>query len=117
MTERKEVIAYCQSLPGAYEDYPFHDANWTVMRCRSSRKSFALIFEREGNIWVNVKCSPEWILFWREAFEAVVPAYHMNKKHWNSLILNGSIPEEEVKRMIRESYELVMGRTRKTRNI
>ena len=107
MLERKEVIAFCLTLPGSYEDYPFRDANWTVMRCRNSKKSYAYIYEREGQIWVNVKCSPEWIPFWRNAYTSVVPAYHMNKEHWNSIILDGNIGEKEIHRMIEESYDIV----------
>lgn len=109
MKSREEVIKFCMSLKDVYEDYPFHDDNWTVMRCRGSKKSFAYIHERNGNIWVNVKCRPEWIVFWREAYESVVPGYHMNKEHWNSVILDGKVPDKEVKRMIAESYDIVSG--------
>lgn len=104
---RQEVIQYCLTFPDVYEDYPFHDANWTVMRCRGNRKVFAWIFEREGNIWVNVKMNREWRDFWRAAFDAVLPAYHLNKEHWSSVILNGTVPEEVIKRMLGESYDLV----------
>lgn len=107
MKTRDEAIAYCLKLPGVYEDYPFHDDNWTVMRMKDSRKSFAYIYERNGLIWVNVKCSTEWRDFWREAYASVLPAYHMNKEHWNSIILDGSVPERDVQRMIAESYDLV----------
>lgn len=106
MKERKDVIKYCKTLKDVYEDYPFHDPNWTLMRHNSSKHAFAWIYEREGNIWINVKCDPEWIEFWRNAFAAVVPGYHQNKKHWNSLILDGSIPDQDIKRMINESYDL-----------
>lgn len=108
MKTREEVIKYCKLLEDVYEDYPFHDENWTVMRYRKNKKSFAYIYEREGAVWVNVKCSPEWIEFWRNAWESVVPAYHMNKKHWNSLILDGTIPDKDIKRMIAESYDLIL---------
>ena len=106
MRTRKEIIEYCMTLKGSYEDYPFHDTNWTVMRHKSNKKSYAYIYERTGLIWVNVKCDIEWIVFWRNAFASVVPAYHMNKKHWNSVILDGTVPEIEVKRMIAESHDL-----------
>ena len=96
------------TFPDVYEDYPFKDHNWTLMRWKKSRKNFASIYEREDKIWINVKCDPEWITFWREAYQAVVPAYHMNKKHWNSIILDGTIPEQEIKRMIAESYDLIV---------
>lgn len=106
MKSRDEAVRYCLTFPGVYEDYPFEDDNWTCMRIRKNRRIFAWIFEREGKIWVNVKCDPQWRDFWRETYEAAVPAYHMNKEHWNSLILDGSIPEEEIRRMIAESYDL-----------
>ena len=111
MTKRQEVIAYCLTYPDVYEDYPFHDSNWCVIRHRKSRRVFAWIFEKEEKIWVNVKCDPQWRDFWREAFPSVIPAYHLNKTHWNSVILDGSIPEKEIKRMIAESYDLT-GRRR-----
>lgn len=106
MQKRKEVIDFCMNFEGAYEDYPFHDTNWTIMRHSENKKMFAAIYERRGNIWVNIKCAPEQTYFWRSTFEAVVPAYHMNKTHWNSIILDGSIPEDAVINMITESYEL-----------
>lgn len=113
MKTREEVAAYCLTMPDTFEDQPFHDENWTVIRLRKNRKIFAWIFEREGNLWVNVKTDPQWRDFWRNAFTAVVPAYHLNKEHWNSLILDGTIPEETVKQMIQESYDLVKGGNRR----
>lgn len=106
MKEKKEVIAYCLSFEKVYEDYPFHDANWCVVRHKGSRKIFAMIYHKDGYVWVNVKCEPQWIDFWRSAFSGVVPAYHMNKTHWNSIILDGTVPDKEIKRMIAESYDL-----------
>lgn len=112
MKTREEVVQYCFSFKDVYEDHPFRDENWTVMRHRSNRKVFAWIFEREGCMWVNVKCDTQWRDFWRDAFASVVPAYHLNKEHWNSIILDGTVPEEDVRRMIGESYELTKGRKR-----
>ena len=106
MRTREEVIRLCGTYKDVMEDYPFHDTNWTLMRHKKNKKAFALIYEREGNIWVNVKCDPEWRDFWRSAFESVVPAYHMNKEHWNSIILDGTVPDKDVIRMIEESYDL-----------
>ena len=93
MLTRAEAVAACSALPDVFEDYPFHDPNWTVMRHRSNKKTFALIFEREGRIWINLKAQPEWVRFWQGTYTAVVPAYHMNKEHWFSVILDGTIPE------------------------
>lgn len=110
---RKQLIEYCIKLRDVYEDYPFHDNNWTVMRHKGNKKSFACIYERQGHIWVNVKCDPEWREFWRSAFESVIPAYHMNKNHWNSIIIDGNIPADDIKRMIEESYILTKGKIKK----
>ncbi|MCI8418825.1 MAG: MmcQ/YjbR family DNA-binding protein [Lachnospiraceae bacterium] len=109
MTTRKEAIAYCLTFPHVYEDYPFHDSNWTCMRIRGNQRIFAWIFQRQEHIWINVKCDPQWREFWRDAYEAVIPAYHMNKQHWNSIILDGTVPRKEIQRMIGESYDLCKG--------
>lgn len=106
MTKRKEAISYCLTLTDVYEDYPFRDANWCVIRHRSNQKVFAWIFDKDDHTWINVKCDREWRDFWRQAFKSVVPAYHLNKEHWNSIILDGTVPEKEIKRMIGESYDL-----------
>lgn len=110
MTTREEVIQYSLTFPHTFEDYPFRDANWTCMRIQTTNRIFSWIYERQEHIWVNVKCDPQWRDFWRNAYESVVPAYHMNKEHWNSLILDETIPEEDIKRMIAESYDLYKGK-------
>ena len=106
MKERKEAVACCLQLADAYEDYPFQDPNWTVIRHKDNKKIFAWVFERQDHIWINVKCDPQWREFWRDAFASVIPAYHLNKTHWNSVILDGTVPEKDICRMIRESYDL-----------
>ena len=106
MTTRTEAIAACRQFPDAYEDYPFRDANWTAMRHKTNQKTFAFIFEREGKIWISVKAEPQWADFWKDAFEAVVPAYHLNKRHWISIILDGSMADEQILPLIQDSYAL-----------
>lgn len=106
MTEKKEVITYCLTYENVYEDYPFHDPNWCVIRHKENKKVFAWIFDKDGHVWINVKADPEWRDFWRDAFESVIPGYHLNKKYWNSIILDGTVPEGELRRMIGESYDL-----------
>lgn len=113
MTEREEAIACCLALQDVYEDYPFHDPNWCVMRHKKNQKTFAYIFERAGHIWINVKCDTQWRDFWRETFPSVIPGYHMNKEHWNSIILDGSVPNREICRMIGESYDLIKPKGKK----
>ena len=103
---RRELTEYCLTYPGAYEDYPFDDANWTVMRRRDTKRGFAWIFERNGCIWVNVKLAPEWGRLVQSAHESVLPAYHMNKTHWTSVILDGTVPDGLIKALIDESFRL-----------
>lgn len=89
-----------------YEDYPFDDPNWTAIRHKDGKKIFALIFERLGDIWINVKCRPDDAVFLRRMFPSVIPAYHMNKNHWNSIILDGTTDEPAIYEMIKQSYLL-----------
>lgn len=106
MRTREEVVAACLALGGCYEDYPFNDPNWTVMRHHGNRRSFAFICMREGNIWVNLKAEPMWGEHWRRTYPAVRPGYHMNKQHWITVILDGSMTDEEVLPLIADSWAL-----------
>jgi len=108
MITREAVLFYGLSLPGTYQDAPFYDDNWQLVRVRKNKKAFLWTYERNGQQCINVKVSPEWREFWRSAYAAVQPGYHQNKEHWNTVILDGSVPDEEVKRMIAESYDLVV---------
>lgn len=112
MTERNEVLRYGMTFPDAYTDTPFHDDNWVLLRYKKNKRAFALTYEKDGNLWVNVKVDPEWRDFWRQAFDSVIPGYHQNKDHWNTIILDGSIPDEDIKRMIAESYALIIKKKR-----
>lgn len=107
MRERQEVLDYGLTFSDVYIDTPFRDHNWVLLRLKKNKKAFAWTFERDGHIWVNVKVDPQWRDFFRETYSAVVPAYHQNKNHWNSIILDGTIPDREIKRMIAESYDLI----------
>lgn len=107
MKTREEALAYGLSFPNTYQDAPFHDTNWQIVRDRYTKKVFLWTYERDGFINLNVKVDPEWRDFWRDAFPAVLPGWHQNKEHWNTIILDGTIPEDDIKRMIAESYDLV----------
>lgn len=107
MLTRKEILSYGLSFPNTYQEAPFHDPNWQLVRVEGSKKAFLWTYERDGCLNLNVKVDPRWRDFWRDTYDAVVPAYHQNKEHWNTIILDGSIPDEDVKRMIAESYDLV----------
>lgn len=107
MITREEVLKFGLSFQNTYEERPFHDQNWQLVRVKGSRKAFLWIYDRDGYVNLNVKADPEWRDFWRSAYEAVTAGYHQNKEHWNTLILDGSIPDKDIKRMIAESYDLV----------
>ncbi len=107
MTTREEVLNYGLSFAGTYQDAPFRDENWQLVRVKKNKKVFLWTYEKDGNLCINVKVDPQMRWFWRDAYEAVLPGYHQNKEHWNTVILNGTVPDAEVKRMIAESYDLV----------
>lgn len=107
MKTREEALLYGLSFPDTYQEAPFHDDNWQLVRVNGSKKAFLWTYERDGYINLNVKVAPEWRDFWRSAYESVIPGWHQNKEHWNTVILDGTIPKEDIKRMIAESYDLV----------
>ena len=107
MRTRQEALEYGLSFPDTYEEAPFHDQNWQLVRVKGTRKAFLWTYERDGYINLNVKVNPEWRDFWRETYPSVIPGWHQNKEHWNTIILDGTIPDDEIKRMIAESYDLV----------
>jgi O-6-methylguanine DNA methyltransferase len=107
METRDEALQYGLAFPNTYQDAPFHDDNWQLVRVRGSKKAFLWTYERNGYINLNVKVAPEWREFWRNAYKSVIPGWHQNKEHWNTIILDGTIPDEDIKRMIGESYDLV----------
>ena len=107
METREEVLAYGLSFPDTYMEAPFHDLNWQLVRVKGSKKAFLWIYERNGFINLNVKVNPEWRDFWRSTYKSVTAGYHQNKEHWNTIILDGTIPDADIRRMIAESYDLI----------
>lgn len=96
---------YLLNKPEAVEDFPF-GPEVAVYKVRD--KMFALIGMKNNETRINLKCDPIEAEQLRMVFNAVLPGYHMNKKHWNTVVINGSIPDGEVKRMIDNSYRLVV---------
>ena len=94
---------YCISKKGATEGFPFGE-NTLVFKARG--KIFALA-NLDGDLSINLKCEPDFAIELREKYPAVTPGYHMNKKHWNTVILDGSVPDKEVFSWIDHSYSLV----------
>jgi predicted DNA-binding protein (MmcQ/YjbR family) len=111
----EQTLNYLKSKPEAQLSYPF-DPDVSVFKVMD--KMFALISPSGGKSpnkspQMNLKCDPMQAQELRDIFEAVIPGYHMNKKHWNTVILNGSIPNSEIERMIDHSYTLVVKGLRK----
>lgn len=107
MKTRQEVIDYCMTFENVYTDAPFHDDNWILLRYKPNKRAFAWTYERNCQMCVNVKVDPQWRDFWRELYIGVTPGYHQNKDHWNTIILDGTVKEDDIKTMIAESYELI----------
>jgi predicted DNA-binding protein (MmcQ/YjbR family) len=105
MNTLRQVIDFCLTLPDVYEDYPFGEGV-ALMRHTADRKGFALVMPLHGFPSVNLKCDPEKAVFLRGLYKGVIPGYHMNKQHWNTVRLGSDVGDEELKDMIRHSYDL-----------
>jgi predicted DNA-binding protein (MmcQ/YjbR family) len=95
---------YCLTKPCATEGMPFGP---TVVVFKTSGKMFALATLDDVPTTVNLKCDPDLALELRDRYEQVTPGYHMNKKHWNTVEIEGGIPDPELRKMIDHSYDLV----------
>ena len=114
MMDHKTVEQFVLSLPNARLDYPFGKdvAVYKINEPSSSSvqgKMFALIAEGSEPVRISLKCDPQLSKVLREKYETVMPGYHLNKKHWNTILLSGQLPWEEVQGLIRHSYQLVGG--------
>ncbi len=96
---------YLLDKPESREDFPF-GPDVAVFKVKS--KMFATLSINDKTANMNLKCEPNRAAALRDVFEAVIPGYHMNKLHWNTIILDGSIPQNEIKNMIDHSYALVV---------
>ena len=110
----EEARKYFLSRPDAIEDFPFR---FDIHVFKIRKKMFGTLSYRDGTGYINLKCDPEEAMVLRDVFEAVRPGYHMNKAHWNTVTLDGSIPSGEIERMIDRSYGLVVRKLRKTERI
>lgn len=105
METKTELAQFCATLPGAVEDYPFGPEPLVM---KVGGKMFALIGDNGGVFNISLKCEPHMAELLRLEYESVKPGYHLNKKHWNTVTADGSVPEQELKDMIKHSYELVV---------
>jgi predicted DNA-binding protein (MmcQ/YjbR family) len=106
-SRRDAVIAACGVKPGAVEDYPFGDE---VAVFKVAGRMFALVPLGETPGSVSLKCDPGLAISLRARYAGVTPGYHLSKRHWNTVTLDGSVPDEEVLELIDHSYDLVVAR-------
>lgn len=104
--DHKSVEEYILSMPNSILEYPFGEG---VAVYKTNDKMFALIAEQTDPLRLSLKCDPQLSLILREKYETVMPGDHLNKKHWNTIVLSGQLEWEEVKDLIRHSYILVSG--------
>lgn len=102
--DHKTVEEYVLSMPNARLDYPFGE---DVAVYKAKDKMFALIPEKSKPVRISLKCDPVLAEKLREKYVTVMPGYHLNKKHWNTIVLSGEMPWEEVQDLIKHSYQLV----------
>lgn len=104
---REDILALCAGLPGAVQEYPFGDG---VLVFKVGGKMFALVPLDGAPAVVNLKCDPSVALELRARHPAVRPGYHQDKRHWNTVSLDGTIDDDELRWMVDHSYELVVAR-------
>ena len=102
---KEELINYCLSLEGAFKRYPFGDQ--PLVMSIKEKKGFCDIYEHADPLHIVVKCEPMEADFLRSVYPCIKPGYHCNKTHWNSVYIDGTIADEEIKGMILNSYKLV----------
>lgn len=102
--DHKTVEEYVLSMPSAKLEYPFGE---DVAVYKVNDKMFALIAEKSDPLRLSLKCDPKLAEVLREKYETVMQGYHLNKKHWNTIVLTGQLDLDEIKGMVRHSYNLV----------
>lgn len=100
----EDIREYCLSLQGASECFPFDDMTLVF---KVSGKMFALV-NLDGDLSINLKCDPEKAIALREHFPSVLPGYHMNKKYWNTVLIDGIVSDKMIEEWITDSYWLVL---------
>ena len=110
--DQHELKSRCLALPGAIEEFPFGDE---VSVFKVGGKMFALSQLDGEPLQLSVKCDPELATQLRSAYPAIAPGYHLNKRHWNTITLDGSLADEMVTDLLGDSYDLVVASLPKAR--
>jgi predicted DNA-binding protein (MmcQ/YjbR family) len=103
--DASELRAWCLQQPGAIEDFPFGPETSVF---KVSGKMFALSQLDRSPLAVSLKCEPELAVALRDSYPAIRPGYHLNKRHWNTLTLDGTLPDQFVRELIEDSYDLIV---------
>ena len=107
MKSFEDIEALVLEMPSIVKNYPF-DKDTAVYKVDSTEgKMFAIIYEKSMPIRLSLKCDPQLAELLREKYESVLPGYHLNKRHWNTIICSGQVDDDELKDLIRHSFELV----------
>ena len=121
ITTKDELIQECLSMPDSFVDYPF-DATTAAIKNQKGKMFAFLDFVcpekikkncdpsapvADGDLFINLKCSPDLIEALRAQYKAVLPGYYSNKNHWNTIIVGKDVPDDELRKMIRLSFDLV----------
>jgi predicted DNA-binding protein (MmcQ/YjbR family) len=101
----RDLRSYCLRKPGVGESHPFGPG---ALVMKVGGKVFAIVGEHEQPLTVSLKCEPEIAIVLRQTYAAVGPGYHLNKRHWNTVILDGSVHDDRVREWIDDSYDLVV---------
>ncbi len=105
-----ELEEYILSLPGARLDFPFgEEVNVYKVSDADDAKMFALIPNSRSPLQISLKCDPRLAVLLREKYESVMEGYHLNKKHWNTILLTGQLSDQEVRDLVLHSYNLAAG--------
>jgi predicted DNA-binding protein (MmcQ/YjbR family) len=99
----EDLRSYCLYKKGVTEGFPFDE---TTLVFKVMKKIFALT-DIEGELRVNLKCNPDKAIEYRERYPEIIPGYHMNKKHWNTIIIDGNLSDDFIQEMIDDSYNLI----------
>ncbi len=102
-----DIIKYCLSFEGAFKRYPFPRSGNPLIMSVDGTKMFCIIYENTKPLHISLKCEPVEADILRQMYNSVKSGYHLNKSHWNSVYIDGSVPPKEIKRMIFNSYHLV----------
>lgn len=106
----EQIRDYAISLPSVEEGFPFGEETLVF---KSGGKIFLLLSLDADPVQFNVKCDPEKAIELREQYDCVLPGYHMNKKHWNTIIVDGTLTGKRLKEMIKDSYQLIQNKKAK----